>query len=167
MNPALRRYQGSFRRSMRSFVPGLTFHAQVGANILYCMYILIKNYLYHCHVILIGGQGECWCHFRAVLAGSSLWTISTSNCLLGALPERLSPCTAAASHEAGAAEVYGEEVEDSYNFFGYLKKCPLRNYEHCSYYSQSLGESLQEIMKRIVRFVVEMFLTLCRSIEKA
>ncbi|KAL7370885.1 hypothetical protein ABVT39_013546 [Epinephelus coioides] len=42
MEPALQRYQGNFRRSMKSFAPGLTFHVQVGASTLYCIHIITK-----------------------------------------------------------------------------------------------------------------------------
>lgn len=48
MNPALRRYWGSFKRSMRSFVPGLTSHAQVGAIMSFfcCLYKQNEHFLY-------------------------------------------------------------------------------------------------------------------------
>lgn len=95
---------------------------------------------------------ECWCHFREVLAGSSLWTISSFNRLLGALPERLSPCTAAASHEAGAAEVYGEEVEHTLNLSGHLKSALWEIMNIVYVRGEKLGRSLQEIMDRVVGF---------------
>lgn len=144
MNPALQSYRGSSSHSMKSFAPGLTFHAQVGADIFFqykCTLTAISFYMpvlfsakflrTHCHY----RQGRCRCHFRAVLAGPILWTISTSRRLLGAFPECLPSHTTAASHEARAAEVYGEADEPF--SFRYRKKWTLKHFEHSSYYRKA------------------------------
>lgn len=140
MNPALQRFRGSFRHSMKSFAPGLTFHAQVGATILHYMYILTKMLFnitmsFHLHYSWVI---HMMIKVNVDVISERFWLVPACepSALLTAFLERFkSACLLAQQLPAMKPEQLKSMVrqEKSLSLSGYRQKCPLKHSEHCRY----------------------------------